>query len=44
MNLFCILQNRFQAHEESIYEIVKKKNSDELITASEDGDIKIWGT
>lgn len=36
------LINRYQAHEESIYKIVMKNDCDELITASEDGDVKIW--
>lgn len=36
------LISKFEGHEDSIYQIVMKNNSDELISASEDGEIKIW--
>lgn len=36
------LIHKYQAHEDSIYQITMKNNSNELISASEDGQIKIW--
>ncbi len=32
----------YDAHEDSIYQIVLKNNSNELVSASEDGQVKIW--
>lgn len=36
------LIHKYEAHEDGIYQIVMKNNLNELISASEDGEIKIW--
>lgn len=36
------LIHKYEAHEDSVYQIVQKNNSTELVSASEDGHVKIW--
>ena len=38
-----IWKNKYNAHEDSIYQIISKNNQTELISVGEDGEVKIWG-
>ena len=36
-------KNKYEAHSDSIYQIVMKNTQNELVSCSEDGEIKSWG-
>lgn len=38
----CKLVNKYEAHADAVYQIVMKNNLYELVSASEDGEIKAW--